>query len=110
MRWSLRTFEVKPCLGLRSAGDTHVWLMVPDGWEDQAAPGKPPTNGEARSRPNGGTSAALLHRGAYLVDLNLWFARPVRRLDVPPELRVVHHAVEAVLVLPEVHDHGTVLA
>jgi hypothetical protein len=43
------------------------------------------------------TSAALLHGGAYFVDLDLWITRPVRRLNVPPKLRVVHHAAEAVL-------------
>jgi hypothetical protein len=54
--------------------------------------------------------SGLLHSGTYPVDLNLWIARPVRRLDVPPKLRVVHHAAEAVLALPEVDDHGAVLA
>ena len=54
--------------------------------------------------------AALLHGGAYFVDLNLWIARPVRGIDVPPKLGVAPHAAEAVLVLPEVHDHGDVLA
>jgi hypothetical protein len=46
----------------------------------------------------------------HLVGLLDWLRRPARGFEIPPELWVLHHALEVLLGLPKVHDHHFVAA